>query len=386
MSHSAVTLVDQIIAQALEHRASDIHIEPDAHGGLAIRFRIDGLLYAHKRISADMAGQLITRLKILANINIAQKRIPQDGKLTVEIPGHKTLDVRVATFPSVEGEKLVLRLLQRQNQVSALDQLGMSQQLFGQFHDLIHRSSGFFLVTGPTGSGKTSTLYAALSTLNSCEQHIVTLEDPVEYHIEGLVQGNIHPEAGFTFERGVRAILRQDPDIVMVGEIRDAQTAQVAIEAALSGHVMLSTLHTSNAPGALTRLVDMGIEPFLLNAAVSGILAQRLVRKICEHCKASHAPDAQEQRLLEKFGVSLPQLYRGAGCKMCLGLGYKGRTGIFELLVMSNQLRELLMQRAIRDKLYDQACVDGMQPMLLDGMEKVKSGLVTLQEVIKAVS
>lgn len=385
MSHSAVTLVDQILAQALEHRASDIHIEPDK-GGLNIRFRIDGLLYPHKRIPADMAGELVTRLKILAHINIAQKRIPQDGKLTMQIPGHQPLDVRVATFPSMEGEKLVLRLLQRQNQVSALDQLGMSPKLFEQFNELIHCSSGFFLVTGPTGSGKTSTLYAALAALNSTEQHIVTLEDPVEYHIPGLVQGNIHPEAGFTFERGVRAILRQDPDIVMVGEIRDAQTAQVAIEAALAGHVMFSTLHTGNAPGALTRLVDMGIEPFLLNAAVSGILAQRLVRKICEQCKESYAPDAHQAKMLDKIGIQCNQLYRGAGCKNCLGMGYKGRTGIFELLVMSNTVRELLMQRAIRDKLYGQACADGMQPMLIDGMEKVKAGLVTLQEVVRAVS
>lgn len=385
MSHSAVTLVDQILAQALEHRASDIHIEPDKDG-LRIRFRIDGLLYPHKHVAADMAGQLVTRLKILAHINIAQKRIPQDGKLTMQIPGHQPLDVRVATFPCVEGEKLVLRLLQRQNQVSSLNQLGMLPKLFEQFNELIHCSSGFFLVTGPTGSGKTSTLYAALAALNSAEQHIVTLEDPVEYHIEGLVQGNIHPEAGFTFERGVRAILRQDPDIVMVGEIRDAQTAQVAIEAALAGHVMFSTLHTGNAPGALTRLVDMGIEPFLLNAAVSGILAQRLVRKICEQCKESYAPGAHELGMLDKIGVSCNQLYRGRGCNKCLGMGYKGRTGIFELLVMSNQVRELLMQRAIRDKLYGQACADGMQPMLIDGIEKVKSGLVTLQEVIRAVS
>jgi type II secretory ATPase GspE/PulE/Tfp pilus assembly ATPase PilB-like protein len=262
----------------------------------------------------------------------------------------------------------------------------MSPQLFSQFHELVHRSSGFFLVTGPTGSGKTSTLYAALAALNSDDQHIVTLEDPVEYQIAGLVQGNIHPEAGFTFERGVRAILRQDPDVVMVGEIRDAQTAQVAIEAALAGHAMFSTLHTAHAPGALTRLVDMGIEPFLLNAAVSGILAQRLVRKICEQCKESYAPDAHEKRMLDKHSISAATLYRGVGCKACHGLGHKGRTGIFELLEMSNALRELLMQRVIRDKLYDQACLDGMRPMLVDGIEKAVSGVVTLQEVIKAVS
>lgn len=385
MSHSAVTLVDQLLAHALEHRASDIHIEPHRHG-LRVRFRIDGLLYEHQELPQDVAAQVVTRIKILAHINIAQKRIPQDGKLTINLLGDRSVDVRVATFPSIEGEKLVLRLLRREHEVNALDQLGMSPQLLQLFSGLIGRTSGFFLVTGPTGSGKTTTLYTALSALNSSEQNIVTLEDPVEYHIDGLVQGNIHPEAGFTFERGVRAILRQDPDIVMVGEIRDAQTAQVAIEAALAGHAMFSTLHTGNAPGALTRLVDMGIEPFLLNAAVSGILAQRLVRKICESCRQEYAPSTADQKMLAKLGAPLQTLYRGAGCKECLGLGHKGRIGIFELLVMSNDVRELLMQRAIRDKLYAQACADGMQPMVLDGIEKVKNGIVSLQEVVRVVS
>lgn len=385
MNHSAVQLVDQLLVQALEHRASDIHIEPHRNG-LRVRFRIDGVLHEFRQLPKESAPQIITRIKILAHINIAQKRIPQDGKLTMARAGAQPVDVRVATFPSVDGEKLVLRLLKQEHNVGSLDQLGMPPALLQQFTELIHRSSGFFLVTGPTGSGKTTTLYAALNQLNSPEHHIVTLEDPVEYYIEGLVQGNIRPEAGFTFERGVRAILRQDPDIVMVGEIRDAQTARVAIEAALAGHAMFSTLHTANAPGALTRLVDMGIEPFLLNAAVSGIVAQRLVRKICTQCCQPYSPSVQEARMLQKLGAQCTQLYRGAGCSHCLELGYKGRIGIFELLVMSNALRELLMQRAIRDKLYEQACADGMQPMLVDGIAKVKAGVVTLQEVMRAVS
>ncbi len=251
------------------------------------------------------------------------------------------------------------------------------------FKELITKSNGFFLVSGPTGSGKTTTLYAALSNLNNPQKNIITLEDPVEYNVPGITQGQIHPDAGFTFEKGIRALLRQDPDVVMVGEIRDKQTAGIAIEAALTGHLVFSTVHTNDAPSVVMRLMDMGIEPFLINAAITGVLAQRLARKICQSCKVEKLPSDQEAALLKKYGSSCKKIYEGTGCQNCLGLGYKGRTGIFELLVMTSALRALIVQHPSFEDIYKQACRDGMQSLTLDGLAKVEQGIISLPELFR---
>lgn len=377
-------IVDDIIFQALERRASDIHVEPTA-ALLHIRFRIDGVLYDYNSYSLESKLQILSQLKIAAHINIAQKRIPQDGKFSISYKG-SAIDVRVSTFPGLFGEHIVLRLLQRKEQIIDLEQLGMNSEVYEQFLNCINRSSGFFLVTGPTGSGKTTTLYATLMRLNTQEKHIITLENPVEYTISGVTQGNIHPAAGFTFENGICSLLRQDPDVVMIGEIRDRQTVQIAVEAALSGHFIVSTLHTPSAPGALMRLIDMGIEPFLVNAAVNGILAQRLARAICTHCKEEKKLTDQDKRILEKLEIVCDTLYAGGGCANCFGLGYKGRIGLFELFVVSNKVRSLLMHKAILDEVKEQALLDGMQSLLYDGIQKVKKGIITLPELVRATS
>lgn len=377
-------LIHDIIHKALERRASDIHIEQQKET-VSIRYRIDGILYDQSSYCHDVAPHIISCIKIAAHINISQKRIPQDGKYSVRYK-ESYIDIRVSTFPALYGEHVVMRLLQRDEQIVALEKLGMSAALYEQFLACIDRSSGFFLVTGPTGAGKTTTLYATLMHLHTPEKHIITLEDPVEYTIPGITQGNINPDAGFTFQAGIRALLRQDPDVAMIGEMRDYQTVRIAIEAALSGHFVISTLHTQSAPGALMRLIDMGIEPFLVNAAVTGILAQRLVRKICTFCKQEVRPTDAEKRLLEKFGLVFDRVYKGAGCAVCFGLGYQGRVGVFELLRMSNALQAVLMRQPLLDVVYQQAIVDGMQTLLVDGLEKVKKGIITVPELVRAVS
>ncbi len=331
---SIIQQVDDIIIAAVQRNASDIHLESQLHGFL-IRFRIDGILNDYQRINSLFSLQIISRIKILAHINIAEKRLPQDGKFQITYKNN-TIDLRVSTFPSIYGEKIVIRILDRINHSIALGNLGFQETILKQFQQLINHAYGFVLVTGPTGSGKTTTLYAALKTINSAEKHIITLEDPVEYHVEGVTQGQIHTEAGFTFEKGMRALLRQDPDIAMVGEIRDKQTAHIAIEAALTGHLVFSTLHTNGAPEAVMRLMDMGIEPFLINASVTGILAQRLARKICINCRVEYVPSVDEKEILNKLPFTIETLYKGFGCDFCFHLGYKGRIGIFELLLMND--------------------------------------------------
>jgi type II secretory ATPase GspE/PulE/Tfp pilus assembly ATPase PilB-like protein len=378
-----IHLVDNVLANAIMHAASDIHFEPTPQK-LRIRLRIDGILYDHEAVDVTLMQQLLARLKVLANINIAEKRIPQDGKFRILSNEHE-IDLRVSTFPALYGEKIVVRILDRNDHSIMLDNLGFNAQIAAAFKDLIAKSSGFFLVSGPTGSGKTTTLYAALSTLNNPQKNIITLEDPVEYHVPGVTQGQIHPDAGFTFERGIRALLRQDPDIVMVGEIRDKQTAGIAIEAALTGHLVFSTVHTNDAPSVVMRLMDMGIEPFLINAAITGILAQRLVRKICQTCKIEKIPNEQEMALLKKYGSSCQKLFVGTGCPECLGLGYKGRTGIFELLVMTNNLRSLIVQNPSFEQIYLQACADGMKSLIHDGLAKVEQGIITFSEMLRVI-
>jgi len=378
-----ITLVDAIINNGIACKASDIHLE-STDKDLRVRYRIDGMLYDQPSIDYASMPQALSRIKVLANINIAEKRVPQDGKFKIMYGAHM-IDLRVSTFPSIHGEKIVVRILDRSHNKIALESLGMQEAMLTQFKDLLQRSSGFFLVTGPTGCGKTTTLYAALAALNSKEKNIITLEDPVEYYLNGITQGQIHPDAGFTFSKGIRSILRQDPDILMVGEIRDKETARIAVEAALTGHMVLSTLHTNDAPAVIMRLMDMGIEPFLINAAVSGVLAQRLARKICDHCKIAVHPDAQEQKILQRIGAELETVYKGTGCDACMKLGYKGRVGIFELLCMSAALRSLVVHKPYFDEIYAQALADGMHTMLFDGVEKVKTGIITLSELVRVI-
>lgn len=376
-----ISMVDNLIAHAIIKSASDIHFEPMEHH-LRVRLRIDGVLYDHDPVNTKMMQQMIARLKVLASINIAEKRVPQDGKFRIVRDGRE-IDLRVSTFPTIHGEKVVLRILNRLDYAAALDKLGFSLSLAEQIYALLKQSNGFFLVSGPTGSGKTTTLYASLAQLSTPEKNIVTLEDPVEYCVPGICQAQIHPDAGFTFEKGIRSLLRQDPDVVMVGEIRDSQTAGIAIEAALTGHLVLSTIHTNDAPSVVMRLMDMGIEPFLINAAVSGILAQRLARRICIHCKIERIPTVQEQALLDKYQMNLGSVFSGAGCQYCAHLGTKGRIGIFEFLSMTDQLRSLIVQHPSFAQISAQAKDDGMRTLIQDGLDKVSQGIITVSELLR---
>ena len=376
-----IRLVDNLLANAITRAASDIHFEPNANH-LRIRLRIDGVLYDHEPIDAAVMQQMLSRLKVLANINIAEKRVPQDGKFRIVSNGQE-IDLRVSTFPTLYGEKIVVRILDHTHKLLTIDKLGFSDAMRDQIAELISKASGFFLVSGPTSSGKTTTLYAALSFVNSPEKNIITLEDPVEYCVPGITQGQIHPDAGFTFEKGIRSLLRQDPNVVMVGEIRDTQTSQIAIQAALTGHLVFSTVHTNDAPSVVMRLMDMGIEPFLINAAITGVLSQRLARRICNTCKIEKQPNEQERALLECYNYTFERLYEGAGCQDCLGLGYKGRIGIFELLKMTSSLRSLIVQNPSFDEICKQAANDGMQSLFRDGLNKVEQGIISFPELVR---
>lgn len=377
-------IVDALLKDGITMSVSDIHLEPQLHQ-VRIRFRIDGILYDQSPIPLPIAQQVCARIEILAGIDGTKRRIPQDGKFSVEFEG-TTIDFRVSTFPSLYGPTIVVRILDRLHNTVELSKLGFSENMLAQFQQLIHQSSGFFLVSGPTGSGKTTTLYGVLTELNTAEKNIITLEDPVEYILEGITQGHIFPIAGFTFEKGLRALLRQDPDIILVGEIRDKQTAHVAIEASLTGHLVLSTVHTADAVCVIMRLMEMGIEPFLINAALTGVLAQRLVRTICNHCKREYEPTEQERAIIKKASVAITKLYKGEGCQNCNYSGYKGRTGIFELLVMSHAFRALIVQHPSVEQLYVQAHAEGMSTLFQNGMQKVLSGITTLSELFRAIS
>ena len=383
-NQSVVRQVDALIHSAIEKAASDIHLEPTAHR-LRIRFRIDGILYDQSPIEQSIMQQVVSRLKVLAQMNIAEKRLPQDGKFSLSLEG-KPIDFRVSTFPSLFGEKMVVRIIDRTAHAMLLNQLGFMPGMLNDIKELYQKQSGFFLVTGPTGSGKTTTLYAILSALHAPEKNIITLENPVEYNLEGITQGHINTDAGFTFAKGIRSLLRQDPDILMVGEIRDKETAGVAIEAALTGHLVLSTLHTNDAPSAVMRLMDMGIEPFLMNASLSGVLAQRLVRKLCAECREQVERTELHDHLCKKLGIieDIP-LYAAKGCAWCDGRGYRGRTGIFELLVVNPALRALIVSSPVFDDIYKQVQDDGMQTMVQDGILKVKEGAVSLDELARVV-
>jgi type IV pilus assembly protein PilB len=381
-----VRLVNSIILQAAEDGASDVHFDPQ-DDALVVRLRVDGVLHEVQRIPKRLAAGVTTRLKVLAKLDIAERRKPQDGRISLNARGAgRLLDIRVAVLPSVEGEMVVMRLLDKSKKIPTLVDLGMSNEMTAQFTEIFHRPTGALLVTGPTGSGKSTTLYASLDQLNNSDVNIITVEDPVEYRLAGLNQVQVNPRAGLTFSSALRSILRSDPDVVMVGEIRDVETAKMAIEAALTGHFVLSTLHTNDAPSALTRLNEMGVEPFLTGSAVSAVVAQRLARRLCAHCCEMYIP-TREEMLSARFspeqvaaadGVSL---YRKRGCPRCNQTGYKGRIGIYQLMLMSEDVSRLAAQHASRDEIERAAMEWGMRTLWDDGLAKVASGLTSLEEL-----
>jgi type IV pilus assembly protein PilB len=383
-----VRLVNSVIFQAAEDGASDIHFEPQ-EDSLVVRFRIDGVLHEVQRIPKRMIPGVTTRLKVLAKLDIAERRKPQDGRISLNAAAAgRMLDVRVATLPTVEGESVVMRLLDKSKKPPTLVELGLSEEMQVRLSEIVRRPTGALLVTGPTGSGKSTTLYAALSEINRPEINIITVEDPVEYRLGGVNQVQINQRAGLTFAAALRSILRSDPDVVMVGEIRDGETAKMAIEAALTGHFVLSTLHTNDAPGALTRLNEMGVEPFLTGAAVSAVLAQRLARKLCTHCCELYTPSVDEllrARVAPEIAARTDGMafYRKRGCPRCNQTGYKGRIGIFQLLTMSEQVESLAVQKASREELERAALGEGMRTLWDDGLAKIAAGLTSVEELAR---
>jgi type II secretion system protein E len=382
---SVIKFVNQIIWEAYKDRATDIHFEPQ-EDELRIRNRIDGILHQIplppqlKRFQAS----LISRIKVMSGMNISEKRLPQDGRINVRIKGEE-IDIRVSTVPTVYGESVSLRLLTRGKIFLSLDKLGFSKMEEDAIRDIIIKPHGIFLVTGPTGSGKSTSLYAFLSSINSIQKRIITVEEPVEYELKGINQIAVRPEIGLTFAMGLRHILRQDPNVIMVGEIRDLETAEIAIRASLTGHLVFSTLHTNDAPSAFTRLIDMGIEPFLVASSVEAVQAQRLVRTICPHCKTEQKVDRDYLRKISfpEADIETAKFWRGAGCEHCRQFGYQGRKGIYELLLVSETLRPLIMNRASATTIAQRAIEAGMRTLRTDGWNKVKAGETTIEEVLR---
>ncbi|MDD5669870.1 MAG: GspE/PulE family protein [Candidatus Omnitrophica bacterium] len=378
---SIIKLVDLILAQAVRDRASDIHIEPE-HELLRIRFRIDGILHEIPSPPKDWEGALISRIKVLSGMDIAESRIPQDGHFQAKADD-KVIDFRVSTLPTIHGENVVMRLLDTASVTIGLERLGFTTfDMLRKYEELIARPYGIILSTGPTGSGKTTTLYSALMKINTVDRNIITIEDPVEYRLGLIRQVQVSPKAGITFAAGLRSMLRQDPDVIMVGEIRDLETAIIAVQAALTGHLVFSTLHTNDAPSAVTRLINMGVEPFLIAACLIGIMAQRLVRVICPNCKESYEPS---KALLDKWGLKggIP-LYRGKGCDNCKGTGYRGRSGIYELLVVDDELREMILNESTSTVLLRKKAQEkGMVLLSEDGVGKALAGITTIEEVAR---
>jgi type IV pilus assembly protein PilB len=382
-----IRLVSSILQQAVGDGVSDVHIEPRARE-LVVRMRVDGVLREVMSIPPKLQNGVVARLKIVANLDIAEKRVPQDGRFSVRLGGQK-IDLRVASLPTVYGEKIVLRLLDTSNATVELTRLGFPPKIYAKYEEIFRRPYGAILVTGPTGSGKSTTLYATLSELNTPEKNIITVEDPVEYRMDGINQIQTHPKAGLTFASALKSILRADPDIMMIGEIRDFETAKIAVEAALTGHLVLATLHTNNAPGALNRLTDMGVEPFLTSSAVDCVIAQRLTRRLCGNCKE---PVEIEEGILQSMRFPLhllgddePAFRRAVGCDRCGGSGYKGRVGIYELMVVGERIKEMILSRASTGEIAEAAREEGMIGLRDDGLLKAAMGVTTIEEVLRTV-
>ncbi len=378
-----IKMVNLMLSQAVKDGASDIHIEP-SHSKIIIRSRVDGILYNMLSPPKHIQSALISRIKIMADLNIAEKRLPQDGRIEIKI-ANKNIDIRVSTIPVAFGERVVLRLLDKSNVLLKLSDIGMPASILKKFNRLIKSVHGIVLVTGPTGSGKTTTLYGALSSINKTDINIITIEDPIEYQIEGISQIQINQKIDLTFARGLRSIVRQDPDVILVGEIRDMETAEIAIQSALTGHLVFSTLHTNDAASAITRLIDMEIEPFLVTSSVIGIMAQRLVRVICKNCKEEYTPDEES---LQNIGITLEmaagkKIYRGRGCPECLNTGYKGREGLFELMPMNDSVKNLILKTSDSNAIKRMGIEQGMTTLRESGVQKVFDGITTIEEVFR---
>jgi general secretion pathway protein E len=379
-----IRAVNRLIAQAADARASDIHIEP-SEDRLMIRFRIDGVLQDRDALPAAMRAPLVSRIKVLAGLNIAERRLPQDGRLRIAVRGHE-IDLRVATAPSIHGESVVMRILDRSKLALDFASLGFDPELIGQLRAAVNRPHGIVLVTGPTGSGKTTTLYAALAELNTSERKLLTVEDPIEYRMPGVIQTQVNPQIGFTFGSALRSFLRLDPDVMMVGEIRDSETAQIAVQAALTGHMILSTLHTNSAAGAIARLNDMGVEPFLLGSVLNGILAQRLVRKLCDECRV---PYLASEELCSELGVDpgdAPTFFQAGGCPKCAGTGFSGRTSLLEFLIVDDVIARLILRRADAREIAEAAAAAGMRNLRSDGVAKARAGITTIEEAVRVAA
>jgi len=378
-----IKLVNLILSHAIKDRASDIHIEP-FQNALKVRYRIDGMLYNLLNLPKRIQASLVSRIKVMAKLNIAEKRLPQDGRIEVKV-GDRSVDIRVSVIPTAFGERVVLRLLDKSGTILKLADLGLEERKIKLFNKLIKSPYGIVLVTGPTGSGKTTTLYAALLTISNSEINIITIEDPIEYQIDGIGQIQVNPKIDLTFANGLRSIVRQDPDVILVGEVRDRETAEIAIQSSLTGHLVFSTLHTNDAASAVTRLIDMGIEPFLVASSVIAIVAQRLVRVLCPRCKEPYIPDDESMRDIGfKRNVVLEyELFRRKGCPACMNTGYRGRTAIFEILVMEENIKKLILRTTDANQINEEAVKRGMETLIHDGARKVLQGITTIEEVLR---
>lgn len=375
-----IKLANYLILSAIQDGASDIHIEPD-DGQLRIRYRVDGRLVEKLTPPVSMHASLVSRIKIMASLDISERRLPQDGAIHIKIKG-RPVDLRVSTLPNKFGEKVVMRIIDTSNVLVSLDKLGFAPETLEAFQRQIHQPHGLLLVTGPTGSGKSTTLYSSLAAINSAEVNICTVEDPIEFNLVGVNQFQVHEKIGFTFAHTLRSLLRQDPDVIMIGEIRDNETARIAVQAALTGHMVFSTLHTNDAPSAVTRLHNLGLEPYLISASLEGALAQRLVRRICPECRQAVEPSERVLRLAERLGGPLSTVYAGSGCSRCRNTGFSGRTGLYEMLVPDDELRDAITAGATLNELRQASRRTGMRTLAMDGFDKIARGITTVEEVL----